>query len=79
MSRAILALSILMLTACDAKAPPVKERNYLVRISYVTDVKVKPYASIDKCDVTRKFMAKELPDLDGYQLVVRCVPTGNVN
>jgi hypothetical protein len=79
MTRTLLALSILMLTACDAKAPPVKEQAFVVRVAYVTDVKVKPYASIDKCDVTRKFMVKELPELDGYQLVVRCIPVGNVN
>jgi hypothetical protein len=57
----------------------VKEPAFVVRVAYVTDVKVKPYASMDKCDVTRKFMARELPELDGYTLVVRCVPTGNVN
>jgi hypothetical protein len=77
--RLILALSLLLISACDAYAPPVKEQAYVVRVAYVTDVKVKPYASIDRCDVTRKFLAKELPDLDGYQLIVRCVPVGDLN
>ena len=71
-----LALLILSLTACDAKAPPVKEQAYIVRVAYLTDVKVEAYKSEKRCNVTRDFIAKELPELDGYTKIVRCIAIG---
>jgi hypothetical protein len=75
--RLILALSLLLISACDAKAPPVKEPAYIVRIAYITDLPVKAYESEKRCEVTKRFVEKELPPLDGYTLVVRCVPVGD--
>jgi hypothetical protein len=76
MTRALLSLSILVMTACDAKAPPVKEQAYIVRIAYIADMPVKAYESEKRCEVTKRFVEKELPPLDGYQLVVRCIQIG---
>lgn len=67
----------LCLTACtfgDAKAPEIKDVRYVVRVAYVTDVAVKPYDTISRCNVTKDFVAKELPEMDGYTKLVRCLP-----
>jgi outer membrane biogenesis lipoprotein LolB len=76
MTRFILATLFLTACASDAKAPPVKEPAYIVRVAYLTDVKVEAYKSEKRCGVTRDFIAKELPQMDGYTLVVRCVAIG---
>ncbi len=76
--RPTLALLLLLLTACDAKAPEVKEQRFVIRVAYLVDLPVESYKSEKRCGVTRDFVAKELPELDGYTKVVRCVPVGNL-
>jgi hypothetical protein len=77
-ARALLLLLLMTGCSAEARAPEVREQRYVVRIAYVTDVKVESYKSEKRCGVTRDFVAKELPPLDGYTLVVRCVAVGNL-
>lgn len=71
-----LALMILSLTACEAVAPPVKETKWIVRIAYVHDLAITPHDTEKGCEVPKRFAAKELPELDGYTKIVRCIAIG---
>lgn len=76
--RSVLTLALLaMLPSCAAHAPPVNGVMYGVRVAYLTDVKVAPYESRKRCEVTRRFIENELPELPGYAKVVVCTPVGN--
>lgn len=68
---------VCLLPACDAKAPPVKEVRYIVRIAYVTDLEIRPSDTPRGCEVPRRFAEKELPEMPGYTKVVRCIAIGN--
>lgn len=74
-----LALLALLLTACapgSARAPETDNYAFLVRVMYVTDLQVKPYDTRSRCEVTRAFTEKELPELAGYHKIVACMPVG---
>ena len=73
------ALSLLILmTGCssEARAPELDGYAYTVRIAYVADLAVRPYDTRRRCEVTRAFTEKELPEMPGYQKIVQCLPVG---
>jgi len=62
------------ISARSARAPETTDYAFLVRVMYVTDLQVKPYDTRKRCEVTRAFTEKELPELPGYHKIVACMP-----
>lgn len=73
-----LILLTLLITGCagDARAPEVSGYAYVVRVAYLHDVQVAPYDTRKRCEVTRAFTEKELPEMPGYTKIVQCMPVG---
>ena len=73
----ILSLIMMGLTACDAKAPPVREEAYVLREAYVRDTgsKGKPFTYKD-CEINKGFRKANPSPIEGYEHVFYCVPIG---
>jgi hypothetical protein len=72
--RPLLILTFLLSGCSEARAPELNGYAFVVRIAYVADLDVNPYHTRSRCEVTRAFTEKELPDLPGYHKIVACMP-----
>lgn len=78
MRPALLALSLLLITACKAHAPELSNYGYVVRIMYVADLPTI-YEKRSDCAVQESMIQnlKDSPVIrDGLVRVVLCMPVG---
>jgi hypothetical protein len=72
---ALLALPIV--AAPMAVSAPTLDTRYVVRITYTADLTgIAPYREFGRCEVTRRFTEANLPEFDGFEKSVQCIPIG---